>query len=191
MSEYRSYTGIQPRIPHADLTALEKCLFDELFRFKRDDTGTYFFSDNVMRSSFFVNIEELRKTMTLSDEAGASVASCVIRACLMKVSTHAGDVWLECPERFWEAILQDVVRRSKTLRYISLTTNFFHGEMTSDSPDAEVSLITADGIWSGSTDEMFLCLLDRVCISSPSVKNQVQDNCNYLVPPVFAQDMAE
>jgi len=186
MCEYYSRTVIQPKIPYADLTMLEQSVLGELFRFREDSTGTHFFSDDMIRSAFYMNITDLRETMASADGAGAIEANRIIKACLINISAVAGDVWLEFPERFWEAILQDIVKRSKTLRYISVTTSFFCRETRDDSPGAEVTLITADGIWSRSTDEMLLSLLDGARVSPSRVGRPAPDDCHSPLPSVFA-----
>jgi hypothetical protein len=81
------------------------------------------------------------------------VANAVVAEQLGKASADEGEVELDLSLTSWEYLLQDIVRRSPTLRYITVVTAFTCSKMRADGFGGAALFITADAVKGHSTDE--------------------------------------
>ena len=71
MPDYASPTVVQPTIPNADMTALERLLLTHIFESEPDGDGLYFFAETSPNDQIELPIEALRAALA-SVEGGAS-----------------------------------------------------------------------------------------------------------------------
>src|SRR5208283_1448028 len=71
-----------------------------------------------------------------------------------KARTDADEIELDLSGMSWEFILQDIVRRSSTLRYVTAITSFTCSKMRPDGFGGMAVLITADAIKGKSTSDI-------------------------------------
>jgi hypothetical protein len=152
MADYYSPTVVQQTIPNADMTPLERLLLSHIFDADPDGDGLYFHTWEGPSDMIWVNRAELEAALTAS-KIVESVANDVVAEQLEKASGDEGDVELDLSLTSWEYLLQDIVRRSPTLRYITAVTAFRCSKMRADGFGGAALFITADAVKGHSTDE--------------------------------------
>ena len=70
----------------------------------------------------------------------------------------------------WEVILQDIVRRSSTLRYVTVVTAFTCTKMRPDGFGGMAVVITADAIKGKSTNDFIEDLLADADPAGPAAR---------------------
>src|SRR5712692_3653312 len=73
MADYHSPTVVQPTIPNADITPLERLLLTRIFEAEPDGDGLYFFSETGPCDTFELAVADLRAALRQSIGA-ASIA---------------------------------------------------------------------------------------------------------------------
>jgi hypothetical protein len=150
MADYSSPTVIRQTIPNADITSLERLLLTQIFSAERSGDGLYFFADERPADMIRVSRAELEAALAGSALADSEVDTHVA-AQFAKARKEAGEIELDLSGASWEFILQDIVRRSSTLRYVTAITSFTRSKMRPDGFGGMAVLITADAIKGKST----------------------------------------
>jgi hypothetical protein len=152
MTDYYSPTVIPEIIPNADITPLEVLLLSHIFDAESDGDGTYFHSWQGPSDLIWVNGAALRTALNAADKRSSQVRDYVEEK-IKKSSADQEDIELDMSGISWELILQDIVRRSSRLRYITVTTAFTCSKMRSDGFGGMALFITAAAIKACSTTE--------------------------------------
>jgi hypothetical protein len=158
MADYHSPTVVQPDIPAADMTPLERLILDLVFDAENSEGGTYYHSwcgpSDVVTPS--PSVDDLRTACAASHEQGESSIGKHVIALLARYDADAGgdppddiDVDLSDPDIGWDRMFQDIVRRSATVDEIVVTTAFICTKMRPDGFGGSVMLITANAITTG------------------------------------------
>ena len=160
MADYFSPTVIPEIIPNADMTKLELLLLSHMFDADSDGDGTYFHSWQGPSDLIWVDRAEL--TAALEAARGSdSQARGYVAEKLTNATSDDDTIELDMSGISWEVILQDIVRRSAKLRYITVTTAFTCSKMRADGFGGMALFITADAIKGCSTTEFLSdCLAD-------------------------------
>jgi hypothetical protein len=127
MADYYSPTVIQQTIPDADMTPLERLILSHIFESERDGEGWYFFSEQGPTDVISVERAALEAALAQSHMLGDNVANTLVSGHLTKLQAAEQDaplVDLDLSMISWEFIMQDVVRRSPTLIYVSAVSSF-------------------------------------------------------------------
>jgi hypothetical protein len=161
MADYYSPTVVQQTIPNADMTPLERLLLSHIFDADPDGDGLYFHTWEGPADMIWVNRAELEAALTAS-KIVESVANDVVAEQLEKASGDEGDIELDLSLTSWEYLLQDIVRRSPTLRYITAVTAFTCSKMRADGFGGAALFITADAVKGHSTDEFLADCLSEI-----------------------------
>jgi hypothetical protein len=161
MADYYSPTVVQQTIPNADMTKLERLLLSHIFEAEPDGDGLYFFASEGPSDMIWVNRAELETALAAS-ETSESVANAVIAEQLGKAGGDEGEIELDLSLTSWEYLLQDIVRRSLTLRYITAVTAFTCSKMRADGFGGAALFITADDVKGHSTDEFLTDCLSEI-----------------------------
>ncbi len=160
MADYFSPTVIPEIIPNSDMTKLELLLLSHMFDADSDGDGTYFYSWEGPSDLIWVNGSALRAALNAADKRSSQVRD-YIEEKLKKSPADQDDIELDMSGISWEFILQDIVRRSAKLRYITVTTAFTCSKMRADGFGGMALIITADAIKGCSTTEFLSdCLAD-------------------------------
>ncbi len=160
MADYFSPTVIPEIIPNTDMTKLELLLLTHMFDADSDGDGTYFHSWQGPSDLIWVDRAELIVALDAASSSDSQARNYVEQ----KLKNSAADdtsVELDMIGVSWEVILQDIVRRSAKLRYITVTTAFTCSKMRADCFGGMALFITADAIKGCSTTEFLSdCLAD-------------------------------
>jgi hypothetical protein len=153
MADYHSPTVVDPEIPITDVTALERLLLDAIYEVDERD-GSLFLShwDGI---NDYPDIDRSALVAALADETRPSRIAEHVTAILDEDSDDLISLALDTVDACPDTILQDIVRRSKTLSYVTVTTAFTCTKMRVDAFGGSATLITASNILSKSTNTLF------------------------------------
>ena len=160
MADYLSPTVVQPFIPNADMTPLERLLLMQIFESESDSDGLYFFAESSPEELITLPIEALRNALAASDGVVSETATLVIER-LEGVSEDDSHVEFDLSMTSWEFIFQDIVKRSATLDHVSVVSAFTCTKMRPDGFGGMAILITADAIRGKSTGDILSDFMDE------------------------------
>jgi len=189
MADYYSPTVIQPAIPIADMSPLELLLLTLVFDFELDGDAVYLFAKFGPSDIVTVLRKQLAEAHEVSRSAVGSTASVYIANKLPKDADdqveQPDDIDIDMTGTSWEFILQDIVRRSTTLKEIVVTTSFTCNRMRPDGFGGAICLITADQIMEKSTSGADI---QRQCAASAEHRRHAA-KCRWNGKPVDAVQM--
>lgn len=160
MADYYFPTVIQPTIPEADMTPLERLVLTHIFGFEPDDDGLYFFAELAPDEQLVLPAKEIRAAIAASEGVASEIAA-FVRASLPETADDEADVDLDLSATPWEFIFQDIVRRSSTPEHVTAVSAFTCTKMRPDGFGGMAVLITADGVRGKSTEGVINELLDE------------------------------
>jgi hypothetical protein len=153
MADYFSPTVIQPTIPAADITALERLLLSHIFNAELDGEGLYFYADERPADMIWLDRTQLDAALARSTTAIDSAATAFVTEQLARVPADNVEIELDLSGG-WEFIFQDIVRRSRSLRYVTAVSAFTCSKMRPDGFGGMAVLITAAAVMGKSTSDI-------------------------------------
>lgn len=157
MADYYSPTVIGEVIPSTDMTRLERLLLTHMFEAEPDGAGLYFHSWQGPLDLITLPRVALAEALAASRGQPSQVLAYVEeQLASANADANANDdevVALDLSGTAWEFILQDIVRRSATLRFITVMTAFTCSTMRRDGFGGQALFITDDAIKGYSTAE--------------------------------------
>jgi hypothetical protein len=153
MADYCTPTVIQPTIPSADITPLERLILGKMFSAESDEDGLYFYAEEGVADVITVSRTDLKAAL----DAAAGVESClheIVTRALSDASQTTAFIDLDLSTISFEWIFQDVVKRSKTLQYVTAVSSFTCSKMRPDGFGGMAILITAGNICGKSTNDI-------------------------------------
>jgi hypothetical protein len=157
VADYYTPTVLQPSIPDADMTPLERLLLSHIFEAECDGDDWYFFSEQGPADMLSIERTALDAALAASESAGESVANSFVQEHLPDLQSGEpplSHLDLDLSTTSWEFIMQDIVRRSPTLRYVSAVSSFTCSKMRPDGFGGAVVVISADKIVGQSTNDL-------------------------------------
>jgi hypothetical protein len=174
MADYHSPTVVQPTIANGDMTPLERLLLSHILDCEPDGDGCYFYSETGPSDGIGLPLDELRTALSASDSVPSTAYDYVIAR---PTPGGADDTHIEIDlsGTSWEFILQDIVRRSRTLDHITVVSAFICTKMRPDGFGGMAVLITADAIKGKSTHDILEDFLaeESVCSAPPNAGSHV------------------
>lgn len=169
MADYYTPTVIQQTIPEVDMTPLERLLLSHIFDAERDGEGWYFFSeigpvDMTMIGRAALEAALAASGLDVDNTANTFVAKLLADLNDEELQDERLDV--DFSEISWAFILQDIVRRSRTLSYVSAVSSFTCSRMRSDGFGGAVRVISAEAILGKSTTDLLEEFIEQVAPSS-------------------------
>jgi hypothetical protein len=153
MTDYFTPTVIQPAIPAADMTTLERLLLSHVFNAERDGDRVYFCADEGPADMIWLDRAPLEMALAQS-RIHHSTATALVTEQLARVPADNVEIELDFSDRSWETIFQDIIRRSATLRYVTAVSAFTCSKMCPDGFGGMAVLITADNVMGKSTGDI-------------------------------------
>lgn len=166
MADYFTPTVIQQTLPEADMTPLERLLLSHVFEAERDGDGWYFFAESQPADTFIVARAALEAALAASQLDVDNTANSFVTASLKDEELQEAHLDLDLSETSWEFIVQDIVRRSTTLRYVSAVSSFTCSRMRVDGFGGAVVVISADAILGKSTNDLLEEFIEQVAPGS-------------------------
>jgi hypothetical protein len=165
MADYYTPTVIQQSIPDTDMTPLERLLLSHIFEAERDGDGWYFFSEQGPSDMLYVERTALEAALAASQRAGDSSANGIVKERLpdtQAIGPLPSHLDLDLSATSWEFIIQDIVKRSPTLTYVSAVSSFTCSRMRPDGFGVAAVLISADEIMGKSTSDLLEAFIAHV-----------------------------
>ncbi len=173
MANYYDQTVIQQTILDADMTPLERLLLSRIFQSEQTGDSWYLFAEENPCTTIDVTRSEIEAVLAETTDTG-SAAYIYVAGKLAGLTGGDKDIDLDLSGTSWEFFLRDIVKRSKTLDYISVATAFTCSKMRPDGFGGMAVLITPDAIVGKSTNDIFEELIAEAgldgCESAPSVE---------------------
>ena len=166
MPDYYTPTVIQPAIPVADITPLERLLLSHVFNAERDGDHFYFYADEGPANMLWLDRAPLEAA--LAQSRIDSTATSFVTEQLARVPADNVEIELDFSDRSWEAIFQDIIRRSPTLRYVTAVSAFTCSIMRPDGFGGMAVLITADTVMAKSTSDIVEDFLAEARLAEPA-----------------------
>jgi len=157
MADYYTPTVLQPSIPDVDMTPLERLLLSHIFDAECDGEDWHFFSEQGPADMLPIERTALDAALAASEGAGESAANKFVKEHLPNPQSgepKPSHVDLDLSATSWEFIMQDIVKRSPTLRYVSAVSSFTCSRMRPDGFGGAVVVISADKIIGKSTSDL-------------------------------------
>jgi len=154
MADYLTPTVIQPAIPANDITPLERLLLSHIFCAEPDGDGLYFCADEGPADMIWIDRSPLEAALAQSTAAADNTATAVVSRQLAQVPADNVEIELDFSDRSWESIFQDIVRRSKTLRYVTAVSAFTCSKMRPDGFGGMAVVITPGAVMGKSTSDI-------------------------------------
>ena len=187
MADYFTQMVVHQTIPDADMTPLERLLLSRVFDAEPDGDGIYLFSEQGPSDMLWLARAELEAALAASTTA-ESAANRFIREQLAKLEADAAEVELDMGELGWPFLFQDIVRRSSTLKFVSIEAAFTCSKMRSDGFGGMAMLITEEDVFSKSTGEHVQDFESQAAGHADSAGNHILCQLRY---PVIRSIIAE
>jgi hypothetical protein len=165
MADYFSPTVIQPTIPAADITQLERLLLSHIFNAEPDGEGLYFYADEGPADMIWLDRAPLEAALAQSPTTIDSSAAAFVTGQLARVPRDNVEIELDVTEMSWQSVLQDIVRRSASLRYITAVSAFTCSRMRPDGFGGMAVLITPSAVMGKSTNDIVEDLLNQAVLA--------------------------
>lgn len=146
VADYYSQTVVQPSIPNACMTPLERWLLEQIFEFEPDDNDTtYFFAAEGANSMADAADDELEAIL----REDPSPLAAALREQLAKADDPD---WLDLDRFGYAAVFQAIVaRHPDQLPYVTVEMAFTCSKMRPDGFGGGAELITAEDVRSINT----------------------------------------
>ena len=162
MADYFTPTVIQPAIPIADITPLERLLLSHVFNAECQGERLYFYADQSPADRIW--LDRARLEAALAQSRIDSTADTLVIEHLARIPADNVEIELDFSDRCWETILQDVVRRSPSLRYVTAISAFTCSKMRPDGFGGRAVLITAERVMGKSTSDIVADFLNAAVL---------------------------
>lgn len=154
MADYATPTVVLPVIPNQDMTPLEKLLLGQIFEVKNDGCETYFSSQTGPKDNATVERADLEAAMRSLDAESIPIVDQIKKQILLAQGDEPNiDLDLTLTPYTW--LFQNIIQRSRTLRYVTLISAFTCTKMQPDGFGGNVIFITAGQILRKSTFDVF------------------------------------
>jgi hypothetical protein len=159
MTDYLTPTVIQPAIPIADLTPLERLLLSHVFNAECQGERLYFYADEGPADRIW--LDRARLEAALAQSRIDTTATSLVIEHLARIPADNVEIELEVSTLSWQSIFQDIVRRSATLGYVTAVSAFTCSKMRPDGFGGMAVLITADRVMGKSTSDIVAAFLNE------------------------------
>lgn len=153
MADYFSPTVVQPTIPACDIAPIERLLLNHIFTAEPDGDDIYFYAEEAINDMIEIPTDDVRAALNASDGVESSV-TVMMRDEVAKLDVNDTYLQLDFTSSGWEAIFQDIVRRSATIEHITVISAWTCSKMRPDGFGGMAIVITADNVMTNSTNSM-------------------------------------
>jgi hypothetical protein len=164
MPDYFTPTVIQPAIPIADITPLERLLLSHVFNVECQGERLYFYADEGPAERIWLDRAPLEAALAQSEAHADSAAAAFVTEQLARLPADDVEIEVQVSTLSWQTIFQDIVRRSATLRYVTAVSAFTCTKMRPDGFGGRAVLITADTVMGKSTSDIVTDFLNAAVL---------------------------
>lgn len=153
MADYYFPTVVQQTIPCADMTPLERLILTQMFDAETEGDRVSFFSEDGVREVIEVPAGQLREAFKHSAGTRSRLHDDIAEQTANK-DPQDTFIELDLTDTSWAYYFQDIVRRSRTLPYLTVVTSYTCSKMRRDAFGGSALFIAADAIKHKSTDDV-------------------------------------
>jgi hypothetical protein len=168
MADYFSPTVIQPAIPVTDITPLERLLLSHIFNVEARADDLYFYEDEGPAQTIWLDRAKIDDALAQSAATVESAAAGFVVEQLARVPADNVEIELDLSGTSWEFIFQDIVRRSRSLRYVTAVSSFTCSKMRPGGFGGMAVLITPSAILGKSTNDIIADFLAEARLDEPA-----------------------
>ena len=150
MADYFSQTVIQQPIPISDMTALERLVLENMLQYDVIDDAIYFYAEDGPRDLIWLERAELETALKATTHHDTTLGT-LIDASLRKGPPESTEIEVDLSAISWEYILQDIIKRSSTLAYVTIVTSWSCSKMRPDGFGGMAVMVTPTEIMENST----------------------------------------
>ena len=150
MADYYTSTVVQPEIPLTDMTALEHLVLTNMFSTEVIDGELYLYAEDGPSTDLFLSVREIQQALQASAGQESQLLP-LLEALLAASSADATEIEVDLSGTSYEYVLQDIVRRSRTVPYVTVVSSFTCSKMRPDGFGGCATLITPHAIEGVST----------------------------------------
>ncbi len=150
MADYYSQCVVSPMLPLADLTAAEQLILRNIFDSEVEAGELYLFAE--IGRNTMIDLELPDMLAALAGTGVASAATRLLSKAVAKSPDGEGTAEIELDDE-WIEILQEIMRRSNALTFVTIETGFNCSKMRPDGFGGAAMVITADTIDTMSTSQ--------------------------------------
>lgn len=172
MADYYEQTVVQQSVPLADMTPIERLVLTRVFESEEDEGAITFCAELNPTTWIHAPRNEVEAALAASTDAKGVAFGCV-SVQLEAADADATEIDIDLSGTSWEYIFQDIVKRSTTLRYVSVVTAFTCSKMRSDGFGGMAILITADAVVGKSTNDLLEEFIDAAGLDDTAVAEWV------------------
>lgn len=154
MADYFTPTVIDPVIPLAAMLPIERMFLAQVFTEDLAEETAYYFSEGGANDLISMPAAEVRAALDAATPESSRLAQKLIDEQADAILGEE-DIDLDMCGDLWADVLQDIVRRSHDLDYLTVTMAFTCSKMRPDGFGGLAKLITAQSIRSESTQTLF------------------------------------
>lgn len=148
-----------PALPGADITPLEKLILSKVLDCAETDEGLELYTDDGPMNPVVVSQHELSDALDASDQIVDSLLrnflkGRVIPAHPVENSDSETTIFIDLSEFPWQFIVQDIIKRSSTAREFVVIQWINDVSQRPDSFGASMSLITENGIFHTTSEDL-------------------------------------
>lgn len=154
MADYYTPTVVDPMIPFAAMSPIERLFLAQVFDEELDGESAYYCSEDGARDMISLSAADVRAALDEATPETSRLAQKLIDEQLDAILGEE-DIDLDMCGDLWADVLQDIVRRSPDLDHLTVTMAFTCSKMRPDGFGGLAMLITASTIRSESTHTLF------------------------------------
>jgi hypothetical protein len=148
-----------PALPIADIAPLEKLILSKVLDCAEIDAGLELYTDTGPMNPIVVSRRELMEAIVTSDQANESLLKrFVSERVLFILPTEDLDpesvIFIDLSEFPWQFVIQDIITRSPTARELVVIQWVSDTSQRSNTFGASVSLITDNGIFHATSEDL-------------------------------------
>ena len=148
-----------PALPIADISPLEKLILSKVLDCAEIDAGLELYTDTGPMNPIVVSRRELMEAIVTSDQANESLLKrFVSERVLFILPTEDLDpesvIFIDLSEFPWQFVIQDIITRSPTARELVVIQWVNDTSQRSNTFGASVSLITDNGIFHATSEDL-------------------------------------
>jgi len=153
VADYFFPTVVQPTIAAGDIAPIERLLLNHIFTAEPDGDEIYFYAEHTINDLPVIPIDDVRAALVASEGMDSSTA---VRIGDEIAKRDANDAYFQLDFSLsgWEAIFQDIVRRSATIEHVTVVSAWTCSKMRPDGFGGMAIVITGTDVMVNSTNSM-------------------------------------
>lgn len=172
MADSYTPTVVVPIIPNSDMTSLERFLLSAIFDATDNGKETFFWSQTGPNDTGAVDRADLEATVRSLDAESISIAD-EIKKQILLVPSDEPKIDLDLTLTPYTALFQNIIQRSRTLRYVTLISAFTCTKTRPDGFGGNVIFITAGQILCKSTFDVLDDFLAQAGLDEHTVNTEL------------------